>query len=313
MKEQVMRTMFFRQKSPSRLLSAALALPITLCALSASAGSYTNDFNTDPIGDPNLVIRAPAAWRASGSHDGSGYISVTDAINGVQGTIVLPDFDTSTVISSFRFTAKMRIGGGTARPADGMSINFGDDPGATVGEEGTTTGLSLNFDTWDNGNGEAPAIELKWNGTVVARKRFAGDSESAGPGYLLPERDATTGAPLPIQTDPPGTGTGGTPVWTDVEFSISGAGAASVRYKGNDIFRDVVVPGWAARAGRFVIGARTGNANEAHWIDNIGVTTSILDPPPLFTSSTPAANPAAHLNEFTPFSFVIDENQSFED
>jgi len=304
--------MFFTAQPPARLLSA-LALPLALCALSAGAGTYTNDFNADPAGDPNFIIRAPSAWRSTGSYDNSGYMSINDAANGLQGTIVLPDSDAGAVISSFKLTAKVRIGGGTTRPADGMSINFGDDPGATVGEEGTTTGLSLSFDTWDNGNGEGPAIELKWNGAVVARKRFAGDSESAGPGYLLPERDAATGAPIAIQTDPPGTGTGGTPVWTDLDFSISGAGAATVRYKNNDIFKDVVVPGWAPRAGRFVIGGRTGNANEAHWIDNVGVTTSTLDPPPVFASTAPAANPAAHLNEYTTNVVVIDETLAFAD
>jgi len=303
--------MFFWKKSPLHSVFAASALG--LCALTASAATYTNDFNTDPVSDPNLIIRAPSIWRATGSYDNSGYMSINDAINGVQGTIVLPDIDAGTVVNSFKFYSKIRIGGGTTRPADGMSISFADDPGATVGEEGTTTGLSVNLDTWDNGNGEAPAIEIKWNNVVVARKRFAGDSESAGPGYLIPERDPVTGAPIPIQTDPPGTGTGGTPVWADFEFSVTAAGAASVRYKGYDIFKDVVV-GWTPRVGRFVIGGRTGGANEAHWIDNIGVTTdTATDPPPLFISTSPAANPAAHLNEFTPVVFIIDEAVSFED
>lgn len=298
--------MFFAKKS---LVAASL---LGLCALSASAGSYTNDFNTDPVADPNFIIRAPSAWvNTTGGADGGGYMSINEAANSLQGTIVLPAIDDLQNVVAFSFRAKVRIGGGTARPADGMSISFADDPGATVGEEGTTTGLSLNFDTWDNGNGEAPAIELKWNGVVVARKRFAGDSESAGPGYLIPETHPTTGAPIPIQTDPAGTGTGGTPVWADVEFSVTGAGAATVRYKGVDIFRDVIV-GWVARPGRFVIGGRTGGANEAHWIDNIGVTTELGDPPAAFRTSSPAANPAAHLDEFTPISFMIDQSQSFE-
>jgi hypothetical protein len=306
-----MRTMFFWKRSPLHSLFTASALG--LCAISAGAATYTNDFNVDPVADPTLIIRAPSAWRATGSYDNSGYMSINDAENGLQGTIVLPDPDAGSVVNSFRFFSKVRIGGGTTRPADGMSVSFADDPGATVGEEGTPTGLSVNFDTWDNGNGEGQAIEIKWNNVVVARKRFAGDSESAGPGYLVPERDPVTGAPIAIQTDPPGTGTGGTPVWVDFEFSVTAAGAASVRYKGYDIFKDVVV-GWAPRAGRFVIGGRTGNANEAHWIDNVGFTTdTATDPPPFFVSTSPAGNPAAHLNEFTPVSFVIDEALSFED
>lgn len=161
--------MFFWKKSPFRAVFAASALG--LCALTASGATYTNDFNTDPASDPNFIIRAPSAWQATGGDAGSGYMSINDAVNSLQGTIVLPDLDAGTVVNSFRFYARIRIGGGTARPADGMSISFADDPGATVGEEGTTTGLSVNFDTWDNGNGEAPAIEIKWNNVVVARKR----------------------------------------------------------------------------------------------------------------------------------------------
>src|SRR5687768_18365214 len=88
MKEQVMRTMFFSKYFPLVLLSVGLALPGV-----SSAGTYTNAFNTDPVTDPDLIIRAPAGWRSTGSHDGSGYISITDAANSLQGTIVLPDID----------------------------------------------------------------------------------------------------------------------------------------------------------------------------------------------------------------------------
>src|SRR5688572_11410391 len=128
-----MRTMFFWKRSPLQSLFTASALG--LCALSAGAATYTNDFNVDPAGDPNLIIRAPSAWRANGSYDNSGYMSINDAANGLQGTVVMPDPDAGSVVNAFKFTSKVRIGGGTTRPADGMSFSFADDPGATVGEE----------------------------------------------------------------------------------------------------------------------------------------------------------------------------------
>ncbi|HXJ76244.1 MAG TPA: hypothetical protein VNM37_25525, partial [Candidatus Dormibacteraeota bacterium] len=162
-------------------------LALGLLSQSASAGTYSSSFNTDPTLDPApLDIRTTAKWVGAGSYDGSGYISITDAINSQQGSIVLPDFDNGASISGFTLTAKVRIGGGTARPADGMSFSFADPSDAivasgTVGEEGTATGLSVNFDTWDNGAGESIAMDIKLNGTMFAHKRFSGTRDGDGP------------------------------------------------------------------------------------------------------------------------------------
>src|SRR5262245_58792275 len=130
-------------------------LALGLLSQSAIAGTFSSNFNTDPTAD-GVDIRTPAKWVASGSYDGSGYISVTDAIGSQQGTIVLPDFDSGANVAGFTFRTKIRIGGGTGRPADGFSFSFADPTdalvaGGTVGEEGTGSGLSVNFDTWDNG------------------------------------------------------------------------------------------------------------------------------------------------------------------
>jgi hypothetical protein len=302
-----MRSIFVWEKSP--LGSIWTTSFLGLCALTAGAASYTEDFTTDPTPDPDFIVR----FFGGGGFWHDGYLTITDNYHANQRTtIVLPDFNNANPVSAFRFTARVRIGGGTARPGEGVSISFGDDAGGYVNEEGVATGLTVSFDTRDNRNGEAPAIEMKWNNGVFARKRFAGDALTAGPGYLPEERDAT-GAPVRIQTDPPGSTGLGTPTWTDLSFSVSAAGAASLRYKGLDIFKDVVVPGWAPRAGRFIIGARTSSAIQAHWIDDIGITTETNDAPPRFISSSPGGNPAAHQNEFVPVSFMINEAISVED
>src|SRR6185369_7862019 len=157
-----MRTMFIKQFGLPAIVSA-------LCLSGAYAGTYTNDFNTNPVtADPTFIIRPSAIWRASGSFDGSGYVSITDAVGSQQGTIVLPDFDSGTTVLGFKFYAKVRIGGGSGRPADGFSVNFGDDPGSAIGEEGTSTGVSVNIDTWDNGNGDGPGLDVKFNGVMIA-------------------------------------------------------------------------------------------------------------------------------------------------
>jgi len=309
--------MFFWKKCPLRSVFAASALG--LGALTASGATYTNDFNVDPATDPNPpAIRTPAVWRSTGSFDGSGFVSITDAIGGVQGAMVLPDLDpTATFVYGFRFYAKVRIGGGTARPADGMSFSFADPTdavvaGGTIGEEGTTTGLVVSFDTWDNRDGgsalagDGTAIDIKHNNVIVAHKLFQGDG-SRGSYCSVVERDAS-GNPISLETDPTGTAAPGT--WVDLEIILSPAGALSVNYKGHQIFRDIVT-GYTPRLGRFVIGARTGGATDNHWIDNIGITTDVGDPPPRVVAGTPAAAGGRDVGELAPVSFTIDPSAGF--
>jgi len=300
--------MFFWKKFPLRSVFAASGLG--LCALTAGAATYTNNFNTDPVAaDPNFSLRAPAVWRSTGSYDGSGYISVTDAVNDQQGAFVLPDLDAgATAVAGFKFNAKVRIGGGTARPADGMSISFADPTdavvaGGTIGEEGTTTGLSINFDTWDNGNGDGPAIDIKHNNVIVAHKRFlATGPQDGSPGpYCSPVETDASGNPISLFTDTN---------FVNLEITLGPAGTLSLTYKGIQIFRDIVT-GYTPRLGRFVIGARTGNANENHWIDDIGITTDVSDAPPRAVSATPNAPGGRDISEFAPISFVIDSSLGF--
>ncbi len=55
----------------------------------------------------------------------------------------------------------MRGGGGTATPADGFAFVLGDDAAdGAFGENGAGSGLVVSFDTYDNGGGEAPAIDV---------------------------------------------------------------------------------------------------------------------------------------------------------
>ena len=40
---------------------------------------------------------------------------------------------------------------------------------------GVGTGLIVAFDTWDNGGFEAPAIEMRWGGAIIARDYLNAD------------------------------------------------------------------------------------------------------------------------------------------
>ncbi len=303
--------MFFRPTLLTTL--AAIGLPLGFGGLSACAGSYSNNLNSDPSAE--ISIRLPSVWRATGSHDGSGYISITDDIGSQQGTIVLPDIDPGLNVIAFTFRAKVRIGGGSARPADGMSITFADATdgivtGGTVGEEGPPTGLSVNLDTWDNGNGDGPAVDIKMNNVIVAHKLFAGfgsGTVSRGPYCSVIERDAM-GVPISLETEPAATPDPGT--FVDLVITLDKCGTLTLNYKGIEIFKDEVT-GYTPRQGRFVIGGRTGGAWDNHWIDDIQVTTDTGDAVARVASTLPSAPGRREISEVTPIQFVIDYSAVF--
>jgi len=269
--------------------------------LSAEA-VYTNDLNS-PASTNQFLLRGSAVWRASGSYDSGGYISLTDAIESQLGTVVVPDINEGAAnVSAFTFHAKVRIGGGTARPGDGMSISFVDEnwvfENSFATEEGTSNGLSVSFDTWDNGDGDGPAIDIKVDGVIVAHKRFLASGPtngSSGP-YCAPVEKDATGAPISLETDAN---------WAEVDIAVHACGTLSLTYKGQQVFADIVT-GYIPRRGRWVIGARTGNATDNHWIDNLGGSVDTNSPMPRVAATMPSAPGRRDVSELSPISFVLD-------
>ncbi len=155
---------------------------------------------------------------------------------------------------------------GTARPADGMSFVIAPSISpAAWGEEGTGSGLIVSFDTWDNnGTDTAPAIDVKWGGTadanIIASQSMAGQREGgrAPAGPLLTDAD---GNPVPLDT-------GGH--FTNVVINIDPDGTLDLWYGGIQVFSNLQITNWTGiNAPMYGFGARTGGANEAHWIDNL--------------------------------------------
>jgi hypothetical protein len=231
----------------------------------SQAGTFVHNLNSDPSADITFV--GDARWVDTGSFDGTGYISLTDAENSKLASIILPDFDQGGSISSFQAKLKLRMGGGTVGGtiADGFSFNLTspDDPdlvsGTAVGEEGTTTGLVIALDTFDNGS-EAPALDVKLDNVLIARARAVGPSTLLDPIFA----DAQ-GRGLVLDT--PGVD------WADLVINLNADGALTVSWKGLEIFTNLPT-GYRGRPGRFMLGARTGGVNANHWVDNIDVTTS---------------------------------------
>src|SRR3989442_148928 len=95
-----------------------------------------------------------------------------------------------------------------------------------------------------------------------------------------------------LQTAPAGTADPGT--WVDYQITLSQCGTLSVKYKGMDVFKDIVI-GYTKRPGRWILGARPGGEHETHWIDDLTINTvidTLGDLPPRVTSTLPAGNGA---------------------
>src|SRR6185503_18033449 len=105
-----------------------------------------------------------------------------------------------------------RIGGGTARAADGLSVVIAPDlSNAGFGEEGAGNYLVVSLDTWDNnGTDTAPAFDVKWGGTgdanIIATKSFQPSARYQREGGRAPATPVLVDGsnnPVPLDTDPP--------------------------------------------------------------------------------------------------------------
>jgi hypothetical protein len=119
-------------------------------------------------------------------------------------------------------------------------------------EDGLNEGLAINFDTWDNGGGEAPAIEVKWMGTIIATVPFQASQSPVG------APDAASAL-------------------RDVDIKLDLDGTIDVSYGGTLLVNNVPTPYDPALIGapKWVLGARTGGANDNHWIDDLCIYTVI--------------------------------------
>jgi hypothetical protein len=128
---------------------------------------------------PSQIWSSGAGIGIDGNPATGGYLSISDATNGGEGlAFVFPDIDAGAPLSGFQIDLDLRVGNGTlGRPADGFSISFaragdvalvnatngvlngfagGDGSVAAAAaaggsgdvENGTKTGVSVVFDSW---------------------------------------------------------------------------------------------------------------------------------------------------------------------
>ena len=288
-----------------------------LAAISSSAvaGNRFFDFETNPeLGSPGALFGGSSEWRPTGGVNDSGYLKVTDAMNDQRGAILIGDIDDGQLVDGFVISADLRVGGGTADPADGFSFNFAsaDDPAiinlvtavstgeqrnpavavngyadvgnpgdANLPEEGTTTGIAIGFDEWFSGNcltDECAGIEGGANSDGV--DDVIGLSVRVDNVVLeqaeLPTKNGAADDPTSLQTGP----VEGPLDWANLTMSLEpGSHLLTIIWKDVIAFEEQVE--WSPRAGALIFAGRTGGANANHHIDNLSVETFLVDVNPL--------------------------------
>lgn len=207
----------------------------------STAASFSSDFNA---GLPSTAALYGAAQVAPGlGADKSGGIRLAGPDPDQEGSLLLKDLDDGRAIAAFNARFKVRVGGGSG--ADGFSFNFGSDlPEAPFSEEGAGLGLIVSFDTFDNANGEAPAIDVKVGGFTIASKKF----------------NARTGDSF-----------------VDVIINVDADGTIDVIYGGIVVHSNL--SGFIPSPGRFAFAARTHSVADQHILDDLNITTTVLNGP----------------------------------
>ena len=250
--------------------------------------SVVVDCNTNPFASGQVKVfgNNPQPWKSTGGVNNSGYLALTDATASQSTVVVFPDYLNGAGYQGFHFSMDVRIGNGTTdRTADGLSLSLArsNDPviGSGTGfageqiESGTTTGLAISFDTW-SGNALPDGLDVE--GLIV---RADNKTLRRVP---LPTRNGACGDITSVQTGPVALTAPGSPnglCWERVEVDLSSDSRLTIKYKGKTLV-DRLETGYSPSArSRWILGARTGGANENHHVDNIRIGPSeSVEPPP---------------------------------
>jgi hypothetical protein len=147
---------------------AFLAHSVSLCN-TAPGGSAPGTFWTGfESGIPANTTTYGVTYRASnGGVDNSACLHLTDPVDSQSGSWIINDLLPGRSVGAFTASFKFRVGGGGGA-AEGISFCIANDlPTSGSGAEGAGSGLRICYDSYDNGGGEAPALDIKWGSTVV--------------------------------------------------------------------------------------------------------------------------------------------------
>ncbi|HOA60846.1 MAG TPA: hypothetical protein PLY00_10440 [Verrucomicrobiota bacterium] len=219
-----------------------------------------NDYST-PVGSS---VFGTAFITGPGGVDDSAFLQLTEAVNDQSGAFLLDTPVGAAPIKDFTATWMMRVGGGTAIPADGFSFVLGPDVvDGTFGEDGAGSGLIVSFDTYDNGATEvAPEISIVYRNSQVATRPFDISVLQTGDAF------------------------------EQIGVRVNRNGTLDLYYGDTAVYRALPLPGFAPfEAGRFGWGARTGGLNDNHWMDDVRIALNTQpDVAPRLTVTQSGAN-----------------------
>src|SRR5438034_8503905 len=163
----------------------AVGLLLSGFALSVQAGTFTSDFNSGAL-PPGTHTNSNGSTGGSGGAyleltggvGDSGCLKITKNVNSQNGSFVLDDLDAGQPIYGFDITYKLRMGGGSGTPADGMALVVAPELADTSiwGETGTGSGMRFTWGIY-TGSGQTPPdpairVRVGGGGTIVAYKGY---------------------------------------------------------------------------------------------------------------------------------------------
>ncbi|MBI1840907.1 MAG: cadherin-like domain-containing protein [Verrucomicrobia bacterium] len=179
----------------------------------------------------------------------TGVLELNPNAGGRAGAFLTADPAPGRFVQGFVALFKARISSVVSPPADGFSFNWAFDlpNGAySVAEEGEGSGLSVAFDTFDNGGGEAPAIDVFWKRTLVIHRPVPIDFLVRGDSFF------------------------------DVGIRVTPDGLLDLICGCESVFARLPIPGFTPlRGARFGLGSRTGGLWETHGIDDLAIDIGV--------------------------------------
>lgn len=212
-----------------------------------TAPQISLDFNSGlPAGA--TIAGASALVDVSGGVGDSGVLKLTTSENSQSGGFLSGLVESGAQLQTFTLAVEVLAGNGTIPPADGFSINVGPGLGASApgdAENGGGSGLTLAFDTYDNGGGEAPAIEVRYGGQTIASLKVPLDVVNSGE-------------------------------YRTALVRVSQAGVLDLAFGDLVVFKALTLPGYVPMSSvRVAMYARTGGLNASYWFDNVRMAYTI--------------------------------------
>jgi hypothetical protein len=196
----------------------------------------------------------------SGSHDGSGYLRLTDAVRNQSGAVVVT---ARRDVDQVRIRFRTRIADGSSLsgvddPGDGFSVNVAADlPLGTLGqpEEGFTPDvpgnrLGIAFDTHADSTDDLASIRVLLNNQVVTNI-LTGTNGLAFRG--VPSINSADGH------------------WADVDIDIRRNGLLTLRYDGVTLLENLPTAFEIVGSAQVGFAARTRAWFQTHWIDDLNI------------------------------------------